>query len=35
MPTREQETNMRRFTAGAISGKPYSSFQFAILNVYA
>ena len=34
MPTREQETNMRRFAAGAISGKSFPSFQFTILNVY-
>src|SRR6266550_688288 len=31
MPTRQQETNVRRFAAGAISGKPYLCFKFNIL----
>lgn len=34
MPTRQQETNMRRFAAGAISGKPYQSFKSIILDIY-
>jgi len=34
MPTRQQETNIRRFAAGAISGKPYLRFKFNILKIY-